>query len=474
MSEEERIKNIYSKYTISSFWDWWCSGENKVMEVRIKDYNLIKQTAEKFDISYSRSGVYVWNHIMLKNVIAFVREKATVWFGINPRKKNWNPYTGYKSFGGLDPNIEEIGFLFCDIDRIEKQDVASQEDLKNCDILIDKILEALSKEGWNKNYVKICSGNGVQLIIKLDFPIKLPDVEFINKDKIFLFGKEFEEMRDLIRSGMGYEIKKFSLKFRDELNVDLDKSGFNIGRVGALPVTKNLKYNTFKWRGIIDLKDGVNEGLSDYILSKLDDIKTFKEKNVFFKSKSLLPGDRIKPGKFFEHELVRYMLKAHLPYGEINNKLWFQLKCLVRDSGFEINNRDYLKFKALMEKKLNGKLSPNFPDKRFNFNGDIINSFCINSRHPPMYKLWSTRKQMDFGLNYEWNLIYLVNGAIKLESNTTIQEDLKHCQNLLKEGNTRTNNNIVAMFIKGLIKKYGEKDTKYFFKYLFERGLTYK
>jgi len=473
MSEEDRIKNVYSKYTIKDFWDWWSGGENNVMEVRIKDYKLIKTTAQKFKIPYSPSGVYVWNHILLKNVIAFVRDKATVWFGINPRKKNWSPYTGYKSFGGLDANINEIGFIFCDIDRKKKTGVASKEDLKQCDILIDKILEVLAKEKWNKNYIKICSGHGVQLIVKLDFPIKLPDVEFVNKDKIYIYNDDFQNMSDLIRQGIGSQIKKFSLKFKD-LEVELDKSGFNIGRVGALPVTKNFKYNTFKWRGIVELENGKNEGLSDYILSSIEDIKLFKEKNIFFQSKSLLYGDRIRPNKFFEHKFIRYMLETKLPYGEINNKLWFQVKCLIRDSGVKINDRNYLKFKAMLENKLKGKLSPNFPAERFSFNSDVVNSFCINSRHSPLYKLWSTRKRMNYGLNYEWDLIKLVNGILLLKSDTTIQEDLRFCQEFLIEGSTRDNNIIVARFIKGLIKKYGEKDAKYFFEYLFERGLGYK
>ena len=42
LSEQERIEIVYSQYTIKDFWYWWSGGEQKVMEVRIKDFPLIK------------------------------------------------------------------------------------------------------------------------------------------------------------------------------------------------------------------------------------------------------------------------------------------------------------------------------------------------------------------------------------------------------------------------------------------------
>ena len=38
MNESERIKKIYSKFTIKKFWDWWSDNQYRVMEIRIKDY----------------------------------------------------------------------------------------------------------------------------------------------------------------------------------------------------------------------------------------------------------------------------------------------------------------------------------------------------------------------------------------------------------------------------------------------------
>ena len=33
LEESERIKEIYSKFTINDFWQWWSSGNIQLMEI---------------------------------------------------------------------------------------------------------------------------------------------------------------------------------------------------------------------------------------------------------------------------------------------------------------------------------------------------------------------------------------------------------------------------------------------------------
>ena len=106
--ENERVKNVYGKTTLQD-------NQSKVMEIRIKDFLLAKQIANKLNLPYSASGVYVDNVEQLKYVLKLAREKVTMWFGINPKKKNINKW-GKKSYGGKDINVNEIGFIFIDID----------------------------------------------------------------------------------------------------------------------------------------------------------------------------------------------------------------------------------------------------------------------------------------------------------------------------------------------------------------------
>jgi len=486
-NEEDKVKNVYSKITLQQFWDWWSNKENKVMEIRIKDFIIIKEIANKLNIPYSVSGVYVNNVVQLKYVLKLAREKATMWFGINPRKKNVNRW-GRKSYEGRDINVNEIGFIFIDIDRISKKDKpAEKEDLKDADTLANKILERLETQEWNKGYIKICSGHGVQLVIKLDFPLKMPEVEFKKHniknpktkkvEEIYgeIIDDEFEKYKEIVRRGIGKEILKFSRKFKDEMRVEVDKSGFNIGRVAALHCSKNLKYNTFRWRGIVELKNNVNIGLSDYVMSKEEDVKLFKELNVFSKSRALTNEDRIKKGKLKEHVLIKFILQPDLPVGGGNNKLWFQLKCLLRDSKTDLNSTEFREFHSELQKNWKATLSTNLPLKHFEFDKNIINSYCLDHHIPLVYDFWPHRKKI---VNmFDKNILSWEHkkgvGIMKLDSITTIQEDLKVCLGQLRERD-RSNYDIIGTFINALIKKYGEKKARYYFDNLFDRAFNYK
>lgn len=472
LSTEERIEKFYRKFTLSDFWDWWAGKEHKVMEVRIKDYTLIKSLAETYNIPYSASGVYVWTDEMLKLVVSQVKNKATVWFGVNPRKKNYNKY-GFKSFGGSDCNIQEIGFVFIDIDRKIKLGPATNIDLENCDKLANAIIERLQTEGWNKNYIKICSGNGVQLLIKFDFALKLPEIEFNNQYKTYIENKEYNKLKNIIREGIGKDIMRFCRKYENDLQVEVDKSGFNMGRVAALPSTKNFKYDGFTWRGIVELQNGANEGLSDYILSKENDIVVYESKAIFSK-KSLNSRDRLIPGKLKNNILVKFMLEHELPYGMINNYLWFSFKCLLRDSKIDLHSEEFQKIHKQIEAKVKGQLPMNLPDERFGFDENIVNKYCIVNLIPPLYPVWPRRtKFINYGINdVTWEQIELQDGILKLSVDTDILQDLEQLKKkLIIEV---INADLFRQFVKGCIEKYGEEKTKYYFDYVMKRYLSYE
>ena len=469
-SESERITNVFSNYTIKDFWVWWQGDENKVMEVRIKDFLLIKEVSNLFEIPHSASGVYVNSAEELKAVIMYVRNKATVWFGVNSRRTNWNKY-GRKTFGGLDANVLQIDYLPIDIDRVKKEGPAILVDLEACDKLANIILDRLATQGWNNSYCKICSGNGVQLLIKLDFPIKLPEIEFNNELKVYTTNREFEKTKELIRNGIGKDIVKFCKKYQTELGVEVDKSCFNIGRVFALPQTKNYKYNGFTWRGIIELKKGINEGLVDHIMNKSDDEEVYVKKNMFI-TKGLNTRDRIKQGALKDNILIRFMLDNDLPTGMRNNYLWFQVKCLLRDSKYDIKTDEYKQIHIQLEKKY-GLLPSNVPDKKFVFDENIVNKYCIVNSIVPIYPLWPKRnKRNDRYINdVVWDDLYLAENETVLDTTNDIIEDLAELKKQLKD--TPENKIVFLNFIKGCISKYGIKKTKYYFDNIMKRYICY-
>lgn len=489
--EDEKVKKIYSKYTIEDFWNWWSDKEEKYMEVRIQDWKLVKETGTKFNIPYSTSGVYVNNSKQVKAVIGYVRNKATVWFGINPRKKNknlkgWNSFGSAEKGGSGEINVEEIKFLFIDIDRLSKSGVAGKQDLEHCDILANCILEKLDTENWAKDYIKICSGHGVQLLIKLDVGIVMPDVEFeqikIKKEQgeelIYkpILNSEFLKIKNIIGLGIGKDILTYTKKIikEKELLVEVDKTCFRIAQVGALHCTKNFKYDTFRWRGIVDLKNQKNDGFADYILSREIDEKTFKERSMFVPQK-VQTKDKININKFFEHPLIKFTLENNFEYGEINNKLWFQVKCLIRDSEIDINGSNFLSYKRQFEAKVKGKLSSNLPDKRFSFNKDVINDFCFNQLIPPIYKVYEKRNKHNNFLkqDIDINICELYTDKFSLPDETTLKEDMQLCKDKLKFNEHNANLELIGRFLNTLISKYNKETIDYLCKYWLYKFLEY-
>ena len=475
LKEDERVKKVYSKYTVQDFWNWWCGDENKVMEVRIKNFDKIKEIGQQYNLPFSASGIYVWDLNTLKFVMKQVRDDSAVWFGVNSRKKNWNRF-GFKSYGGTDHNVSQIDVVFIDIDRVYKEGPANEKDLENANKLADLILERLATQGWNKNYIKICSGNGVQLLIKLDVPLRLPDVEFVKDGKSGYYqnNSEFDKLRRLIPESIGKDIIKFSKKFK-ELEVEVDKSCFNIGRVAALPFTKNFKYGGFTWRGILEIKTETNEGFSDYILSKEDDVIKYTERAVFT-SRAVKKRDKITLENIRENILIKYMLENKLPEGMRNNYLWFQVKCLLRDNKIDLHSDEFRALHKELESK-HGSLPINIPEKRFTFDENIVNKYFFINLLPPIYPVYPKKtkriKMMIDDFKWEERNIFGFTNGEKYGDGIDIFEDIKEFKKLLKEGDA-SNKDRYANFLKYCEKQYGEEVTKYYFDYVMFKLLSYE
>ena len=472
-NEEDRIKNVYSKYTIQNFFEWWQNGTNNIMEIRITNFELIKKLANELQLPYSKSGLYISNVAELKTLIKHIRENnVTAWFGVNSRKKAYNKWNK-KGFGGRDVNINNIEFLFIDIDRRNKISTATNEELKKCDILSNKILEKMGENGWNKNYIKICSGNGIQLLFRLDVSIKLPQIEYDMNKKMYNYSDEMEQLKSLIREGIGKDILKFCNKYGEELNVEVDKSVFNIGRVASLPYTKNYKYGGYTWRGIIETKGGINVGLSDYILLKLKNIKQWKVKTVFI-NHSRKTQNMINSMELKDHPLVKFMLDVNLPHGQINNLLWMQVKCLIRDNNLNFSDKNVQTIHNLLEDKYNDKFTTNLPDKKYEFKEEIINRYCGNNLFPPLFPLEKIRLIKEaFNFTLNWDMIKFYNSEIELVGGDMFEDMNNFKQQLIQSGEKIVTDKIY-IFTNSCIKKYGVDKTRYFFTYWFDRWIGYR
>lgn len=475
MSEENRIKNVYSKYTIQQFFEWWSNNEKRIMEVRIRNNTeVIKQIHKKYGYPMSLSGIYITNYFQLKRVISYVRDKGTVWFGVNPRKFNYIFGTS-KGLGGADPFIDSITHIIIDIDRVDKVGFATVDDLRNADELANNILGALATQKWDRNFCKIASGNGVQLLISLDVPIRMPKINYDVKERVYLMNEKFDRIKQIITRGIGKQMLTYSRRFKKTLYVEVDKTGFNIGRVGALPVTKNFKYDSFRWRGIINMKTGINIGLTDYILSYENDIKKYMSIKIFSCSISHDSAEIINKGQLKKNKLSQFLLNNDFPQGGINNRIWYQLKILLRDSNFDLNTNEFRTFHAQLKRLHNRTFSTNIPDKNHTFNPAAVNNYCIEFMFPLVYP-WRdiTHRNRKNGYNISTNWEAIKNWSNKpmiLDEGTAIFDDLTKCKEQFK-GQVNVNK-IISSFIQGCIIKYGEKYSKYIFNEVLHDFLEY-
>ena len=331
----ERKKVVYDKYSTADFWDWWSGGEPAVMEVRImKDYKEIKKFAQSVKLPFSASGVYVKSAYELSFVINKFKDTHTIWFGANPKRQIISP-RGWKTFSGLDIGIDKIKYLFIDIDRVTKEGAASTKDLLSADFLAEKVLEELHKNKFAEKYCKICSANGLQLLIELDEPIVMPPLVLNNKGK-YEPSPIFEQYKKVIKNGIGKVLCKFSKKFNDEYNVEIDSTGFNMGRVMALPGSFNFKHGLKVPRGLIELRDGKNKGFSDYLMElfKSKKIKTKVQDQYNNKSAEVMLKEyNLDITKAKQNIIVNLMMDYSFPDGGINNTLWYALKILLHNQG---------------------------------------------------------------------------------------------------------------------------------------------
>lgn len=373
---KERYENVYKKFTVDAFWEWWSDGKDEWMEIRSESFSSMKPYVDAFNVPYSASGMYVNQSWQLKKALKYFKNKSTIWFGINPKRKLVNK-NGFPSFGGKDIHIPKIKFLFIDIDRVIKDGPATREDLMNADFLAEKILEEFGNGGFNKNYCKICSGNGVQVLIKLDVPFEIPKPDFDEELKQYIEDTLFHEAKNVIHKGIGKVLATFSKQFREEYNVEVDTTCFNMGRVGALPYSFNLKYDEPIIRGIVELVDeGTNEGLSDYLRNIYisSDVKTAVNKNFKQKTDLVLSQEhKMMKNELDKNVIIDLMMNYTFPDGGINNTLWYGVKILLHDNGIDLNDKEYMNIHNRLKYIHNRGFTENGLEPHFknNYNGPI-------------------------------------------------------------------------------------------------------
>jgi len=345
LSKKDLMSYINDTCSLKEFFEWWQDGDfERFMELRFTDWRDSDAVSRRYKLFKYKTSVFVKNAYHLEQVVKNYSGKTNIWFGVNPKRPLREPDGRFK-IKQYDVHCKEIAFLFLDIDRVVKSGrPATNNELMHADILCDKIVENMSKNNMASSYVKLCSGNGVQVLFKLDVPFTIPKPTYDDEGKKHVENSFFKERKNIIRKGIGSVLSNFSFESVEGV-VEVDSTCFNMGRVGALHKTFNFKYDTPLPRGIVSFVDiAKNDGLSDYL-------KSIKEKKTVHKSfkKSLSSFDKslgqiftIKEHDIVTNKLVKFMLEHTFPAGGINNTLWFALKLSFYISGICNEDSSYV------------------------------------------------------------------------------------------------------------------------------------
>lgn len=459
---------------IKSFWEWWNKDSQRIMELRIKDFKWIKHLATKFNLDYSSSGVFVKSYEELLNVLKECRNHVTVWFGVNPRKQAINE-KGWKVFGGKDVNVESISFIMIDIDRKDKDGVADDEYLKKLkEVLLTDVLKDFEKNGLN-DYALIFSGNGFQIILRLDEDIVMPKQEFDKENKIYLPNEQLQKYKRLVKEVFGKRmIKKYS-KVLKKVGADIDMSSFNIGRVAALPGSFNFKYGHKKERRLIKIGVGKNEGLSDSLINELENLcmPVFNKNRI---NKKLSAEFKYSNVTIVNSILAQFIIKGKLKNNTgINNSLIFQFKCLCKDNNIDLNCKEVLHIKMIFEKTLKRVLAWNLPSMQSHFNPNVVNNYCVRNNLPLLYEALPDkvikRSFLDHIFTWKNFALYPLDDVLMLDGVDILESIYLMRKELDKESDIRIIVKQIYAYTHGLIKKFDVDDVQYAFENYFPNYL---
>lgn len=370
LSKKDLMNQIKNSMSLKKFFEWWQDGDlQRFMELRFTDWKDADVASKKYKLFKYKTSVFIKNAFHLESIVREYSSKTNIWFGVNP-KRPLRDSKGKYNIKQYDVNCKEIAFLFLDIDRVVKNNrAANNKELMTADLLCNKIIENLSKNGMACNYMKLCSGNGVQILFKLDVPFFIPQPTYDDKGQKHIENSLFKERKDVIRKGIGTLLSGFYVEGLSDV-VEVDSTCFNMGRVAALHQTFNFKYKKPLPRGIVEFKiSGTNEGLSDYLL-KIKDKKTIKsnlKKEIGYMDEQLAKEFCIKESELDKNKLVQLMLNHQFPNGGINNTLWYALKLSFYVSGVSNEDSEYINIHERLKSIHNRSFSDNGLEK-YNIN----------------------------------------------------------------------------------------------------------
>ncbi len=452
-------------------------NKDKVWCMSILNYKISKAIAMKYHLPYGLESIFIKNFDELYKVVNEInKRKVSSFFRINPQRKSYYKNSKFPVYNSTYYGIEEISNILIDIDRIEKNGPASVEELLKLSEFSNLILKELNKINIHR-WMKICSGNGIHIIIPLDEGIYIPLPQYDAMNKIYVKDELFEKYTVLLKKTF-YEklFKKFNTKsYREKYNAEIDEACWKLTSGCAIPYTYNVKYGK-QLRYIVNSYDGSNEGLADAIFNQLENLSLPVYNKDKIKFSNLKNEFKLNLKNLENCRLVKFLLSGKLPSGMRNNYLIFQLKLLLKDNNISFNEPLVKKLFMKINKIQGDNFAWNIPDEKYHFNPEVVNKYCILNRLPLLYDVMYDRKKVrdidEYILDWSnYKKQYIPNEYVyKFDNDSGLFDDLRVINKRYNE-----NPDIMVLYgmIKGLEDKYGSDDSRFilenYIKYYIEK-----
>jgi hypothetical protein len=455
------------------FYDWLQEGRPKILEARLPDYKVIQYLGQKYGLQTSHSGgVFFKSYEDLEKIMT-VAKSTTIWLKPNPKKKALSPKSDKKILDGYDTNVESIAFVVIDIDRKHKEtEVATESELKIIKEFVDKDLRPHMEEAGLIDYAVIYSGNGFHVIIRLDEEIILPECAFDLEQKIYLPDLNFEKYKALIRKTIGHHlISKYHTKeYRKKYNIEIDEKPLMLNGGCAIPLTYNFKSNPPRQRRLIYLAQGKrNYGMASELISNLEKIDVFQRTG---KNNQLLDVRyKVSYDNMYQNPIIKALLGGQLPAGNRNNMLIFALKCLLQQSGLDLNDKRIRHLHARIQQVQQTKFPFNPTSAHFAFHPNVVNNYCMINLLPLLYPddLCKDRRKCSEFPEHVYNfenamLAYVPDDFKKYQQKQEYDDNIVETMRCIKQAIYDYHDNEPITFIysiaQSLAKTFGEEQAK--------------
>jgi len=473
--EIKQFMDMYRTHSPKEFFDWL--SQERFLEIRFlsnyngekfNDWDLIKILAEKLNLEYRYSSLFINDYESLQAILLYKIGKYpltrlyNIFISVNPKRKvNTIARNGLvtKSYYGGIAGTSHIQTILCDIEHDgDRAGNATENMIQECIEGAKYLCKLLKIEDY---WINI-SGNGVHLWFQLEEAIELPipsSREIVIKGKqVIKYNIKEEPINTFVKTYNRF-IEKLNRNLK-EFNpiLKVDEGAKDLSRIARPPGSWNVKKNkTARAVGTaIKLLSNIKYNNNQFMAVKpLLNLESRKYKEI----KSQTSHNRYNYLNIGDSPLSKLLTSGLLPSTLSRNHYLEQgFARLLRDNDIKIHEIPKLIAEMDNAQQKPVQVDPDYLDDEGHFNPEMINAYCYACRLMFVYPIMEDSLDINDGyitvkhsesLNaYSWQTVEVMTADIKL----TKPKSYFELKTLVRKLVDEYERSVVFFTIKNLLK----------------------